>query len=629
MKRRLLRIVLGMAAAVCVAWGMLHGTAVFVHADTTVNNETEFRTANNSDGTMILGADITLTGNNATFSHNTVLDLNGHTLTTGSNTILVSSGLTVRDNSAGQTGKITGTGLRRFPFQVQNGGHLTLTSGTVEGSDCGIRVLSGGELTVNGGTITASQYSVYDEGSVTVNGGTITASGYPAIQVKGTDKNTNMLTVNGGTIRALGSGAAINLHSNCAVTINGGTIEATYNVGGNPIDGGSAVTAFGNTSLTVTGGTLTGWNFAIAGSGVADPSNANYGGYTDFTITGGTLTALYGTAVYAPQVHGVTTITGGTLTGSYCGVEIRAGSLTVTGGTITGNQNEYAVYDDNSLYSLTKGCAVAIAQHTTEQPIDVNISGGSFYGKVPVAQNNVWGFTDENVLAGLTYSISGGAFYSSGDTDVSIENLPNGPFISGGTFSKRVNDAYLTTEQYLVNGRYVVSDTEPANEENGEEQAAGDAQQEEDAEDEEEQGSGVRGTGRSGSGSPSNPDALFPAFIPAGSLNLAGNVKLGKQIQGYIAQAVFKMFLPKGWKEIFTFNMTVDDKADYSLKKGALSFPIPSQYRSPGRQFQIMGLDEKGGVHYFPDTDSDPDTLTVRLELKGYAFDLIYTDTQP
>lgn len=121
---------------------------------------------------------------------------------------------------------------------------------------------------------------------------------------------------------------------------------------------------------------------------------------------------------------------------------------------------------------------------------------------------------------------------------------------------------------------------------------------------------------------PVNPNAisvLTYTGIPTG-------VKVGPQEQGPSAQLAFRLNTPAGWKEAFTFNMTQKDNADYTLKKGTLSFRIPSQYLKDGRKFAILGIDQNGNVKTFPDTDTEADTITVSLYVEGYAFDLIYFD---
>ena len=124
---------------------------------------------------------------------------------------------------------------------------------------------------------------------------------------------------------------------------------------------------------------------------------------------------------------------------------------------------------------------------------------------------------------------------------------------------------------------------------------------------------------------PLNPNALIStSFTMSGFGN--GNVKIGPQIQGTLGRLAFLMHMPAGFREAFSFNMTVNDKTDYTLKKGTLSFKIPPQHLKEGRTFRILGIDKNGNVKEFPDTDKQADTITVNLDIEGYAFDLIYKD---
>ena len=90
--------------------------------------------------------------------------------------------------------------------------------------------------------------------------------------------------------------------------------------------------------------------------------------------------------------------------------------------------------------------------------------------------------------------------------------------------------------------------------------------------------------------------------------------------------AAFAAGLPLGWREAFTFNMTVNDKADYTAKNGYLVMVIPCEFRKEGRTFAAMGLDANGTPHIFADTDTTASTVTVRVDFGGYALSLIYKD---
>lgn len=53
---------------------------------------------------------------------------------------------------------------------------------------------------------------------------------------------------------------------------------------------------------------------------------------------------------------------------------------------------------------------------------------------------------------------------------------------------------------------------------------------------------------------------------------------------------------------------------------------IPMQYWKQGRTFTILGLDKDGKPRVYSDKDNNPFTITVDIDLDGYAFDLVYVD---
>ena len=134
-------------------------------------------------------------------------------------------------------------------------------------------------------------------------------------------------------------------------------------------------------TLTVKGGTIQGYYYGIAGNGT------RHG--TDITINGGTITTANtegdNTAIYHPQ-DGKLTVTGGTITGN-TGIEIRSGSLTVTGGIIKGGEGD-PTSEGEASGTTTTNTGIAIAQHTTKKPIQVNITGGTVSGGAAVYESN-------------------------------------------------------------------------------------------------------------------------------------------------------------------------------------------------------------------------------------------------
>ena len=200
--------------------------------------------------------------------------------------------------------------------------------------------------------------------------------------------------------------------------------------------------------LTVNGGTIKGSSFGISGNGTRHN--------TEITINGGTI--MGDTAIYHPQ-DGTLNIVGGTITGDETGIELRAGTLNVSGGTITGNGSPLAV-SPNGSGTTSDGAGIAIAQHTTKKPINVNITGGTingysaFYESNP--QNNAKEFIDL-----ISLNISGGTFNTTNTNDVVsvVYSQDKVGFITGGTFSDDPSDYVATgyeAKQIGNTGKYVV-----------------------------------------------------------------------------------------------------------------------------------------------------------------------------
>ena len=183
----------------------------------------------------------------------------------------------------------------------------------------------------------------------------------------------------------------------------------------------------------------------ITGSG--NPGN----GGTVINITDGIVTHEKDVAVYHPQV-GKLTISGGTVTGS-TGVEIRSGDLIVTGGTIIGTDVPVDK-KPNGNGSTTDGAGVAIAQHTTEEKINVSISGGTIKGYSALYESNVQGTIEEN-STDIVIEITGGTFEAiNGGKDAVYSEDVTG-FVKGGKFSTDITKLADGTEtKYLAS--YVV-----------------------------------------------------------------------------------------------------------------------------------------------------------------------------
>lgn len=100
--------------------------------------------------------------------------------------------------------------------------------------------------------------------------------------------------------------------------------------------------------------------------------------------------------------------------------------------------------------------------------------------------------------------------------------------------------------------------------------------------------------------------------------------------QGEKCQAAFKAARPAGYEEAFSLSMLANKgegyKTSYDLKSGKFVLDIPEAWQKDGRVFALIGIDEQGRTYLFADEDTDDGTITVSLNLQGYAFSLIYTD---
>lgn len=120
------------------------------------------------------------------------------------------------------------------------------------------------------------------------------------------------------------------------------------------------------------------------------------------TATGEDGTGIYCAGNGTYNIEEGATITGGT------GVEVRAGKLNVKGGTITGTAKKL-VSEANDGGCTTIGAGIAVVQHTTQLPIEVNITGGTITGAEALYVNNTQGNPAED-WAKVKVVAEGGVF---------------------------------------------------------------------------------------------------------------------------------------------------------------------------------------------------------------------------
>ena len=210
-------------------------------------------------------------------------------------------------------------------------------------------------------------------------------------------------------------------------------------------------------TLTVENSMLTGYTIALSGSG----GEGNSGTVINVIDSQLNSTGKIGPAIYHPQ-YGIINISGDkTVLKGSSGIEIRAGIANISGGEFTANAETFsAVASGNG--TTTDGAAVAVVQHTTKLPVQVNITGGTFNTETESGktlyqadlQNN-----GEEAVAKIAMDVSGGEFNGA----VESKNVKG--FITGGRFAELpAEDAFaegLAGELY--DGYYMVVNAEDVN----------------------------------------------------------------------------------------------------------------------------------------------------------------------
>ncbi|HIR99883.1 MAG TPA: hypothetical protein IAB42_05760 [Candidatus Coproplasma avistercoris] len=203
-------------------------------------------------------------------------------------------------------------------------------------------------------------------------------------------------------------------------------------------------------TLTVENSMLTGYTIALSGNG----REGNSGTVINVIDSRLNSTGKIGPAIYHPQ-YGIINISGDkTVLKGSSGIEIRAGIANISGGEFTANAETFsAVASDHG--TTTDGAAVAVVQHTSKLPVQVNITGGTFNTETESGktlyqadlQNN-----GEEAVAKIAMDVSGGQFNGA----VESKNVKG--FITGGQFRELpAEDAFAEgLEGELYNGYYVV-----------------------------------------------------------------------------------------------------------------------------------------------------------------------------
>lgn len=268
------------------------------------------------------------------------------------------------------------------------------------------------------------------------------------------DVYSNM-TIKNGTVKLPGeSGATIWVNETAKLTVESDAEVVAPS-------GGFAIAYYDDckTAEVTLRGTLTG------GNGLTVNGNIKEGTSNKLTVDGATIDVT-GHGIYQAGCADTNfTINNSVITGGSTGIEVRAGKLTVTNSTITGN-GKFAV-KSNPNGTTTDGAGIAIAQHTTKQPIDVTIAGGTVTGEYAIYESN----PQKNPAADIAkvkVAVTGGTF----NGKIYSEDVAS--FITGGTFNTNPKD-YVPAANYTVAKKgdvYTVAKKDPDKDGTGENTSA-------------------------------------------------------------------------------------------------------------------------------------------------------------
>lgn len=289
----------------------------------------------------------------------------------------------------------------------------------------------GANVTINGGTfrshtcvINTERNDGADEINLTINNGTFSVS-------ENSLGNSSCITMRGN----ISSGDANRAAYNTTVTINGGTFSGA-NSGVN-VAGKGAV-------LNVTGGTISGAAYAIAGNGTANSNG------TVINITSGTVgSATTAAGIYHPQ-GGTLNISGDAHVIGETGVQLCAGyssaaATEVVGGSISGGTIEAVGADDRANKTgdglIPDGAAISV--------VNRNYPGGTPQFQIV---SGIFKSVDAEPLKAYTWSNNAASAWPD-DQDVRNFLQAIGGYFSANPFTYVLGD-YTVNEVHFDNGTY-------------------------------------------------------------------------------------------------------------------------------------------------------------------------------
>ena len=263
------------------------------------------------------------------------------------------------------------------------------------------------------------------------NGKTLfVVSGELTITGKGT-VNLNDLYINVWGIEESTSKEKSILNVEKDVTIKGSTGIAIYE---------SEKNAY-NTEVNFAG-TIIAEDYGITTNGMIKNENGpvvNIKKGSVITATGNDGIAVYCAGNGTYNIEDCVKLTGAT------GIEVRSGKLNVKGGTITGTAKKL-VSEANSKGATTAGAGIAVVQHTTQLPIEVNITGGTITGAEALYVNNTQG-NPTTAWAKVNVTVTGGTFNTDVAKFVGDKYVVNK---NGSTYAVVENKVLETTDEKVT-----------------------------------------------------------------------------------------------------------------------------------------------------------------------------------
>ena len=389
-----------------------------------------------------LGADLKLS-ESIVIDRALTLDLNGNTITYSGSAGTYA--VEIRADGA----MLTGSNGSAIVAEYGNGILVQLSISGEEG------------VTINGISVTANAdgargIQATGAGSVTLSGVSVTVKGAVGSLSAGVgiSNGANMEITDGSIIYLTGAGNAVEVRSQeggvSSLVVQNSTIDTAWQgiaVFGMYASGNAVPEEVDNTYtvVKVEGTTIkvaptSSSYYAIAGNGEAHG--------TDITVTDSTLTSYYA-AIFQPQ-NGILTLTGNTTLTGGAGIEVRSGTLNINDENVTieANRSFYTVPGNYRSGTTVIGAAIVISQHSTNLPVNVNISEGT-YRAVGDAASNGYAFYEvdfeetQTATDQIKTSITGGTFTG----DIYSENVTR--FITGGTFDTAFSEDYLGSSRYL------------------------------------------------------------------------------------------------------------------------------------------------------------------------------------